>query len=405
MNKNSHFGIFLLLSIIAVATTCWSEPTEQIIYTFRNRLDGGYPYSGLTMDAAGNFYGATETGGTAGYGTVFEFTPNGVGGWKETVLYSFGVNPTDGIQPVGGVVFDSQGNLYGTTLAGGTGPLCGIGCGTLYKLSPSANGWTETGLYSFNGANGESPIATLAIDSADNVYGTANGGPHGQGVVFELVGTEIQVLHAFSGGKDGGTPRSTLVIDSAGRLYGVAGIGGTDGIGVIFQLTSVNGSWREDVLYSFVKGVGIGGVPYGGLTLDAEQNLYGTTTEYGATVTTGGVFKLTRTSSRKWAFSVLYTFNGITDGSVPAAPLVFDAAGNLYGTTQVGGTHRLGTVFELSPTTSGQFQESFLYSFQGGKDGATPLFTALVLDALGNIYGTTEYGGSAQVGTIFEITP
>ncbi len=323
MNKNSHLGIFLLLSIVAVTGTCWSQPTEQIIYTFRNRLDGGYPSSGLTMDAARNLYGAAETGGITGHGTVFELTPNGVGGWTETVLYNFGVNVTDGTQPVGGVVFDSKGNLYGTTLYGGNmGSCSSSGCGAIYKLSPSANGWTETGLYPFNGTNGESPIATLAIDSADNVYGTtANGGPHGQGVVFELVGSTILVLHGFSGGNDGGEPRSTLVIDSAGRLYGVATIGGTDGLGVIFQLTLVNGSWREDVLYSFVKGVGIGGFPVGGLTLDAEQNLYGTTTEYGATVTTGGVFKLTRTSSRKWAFSVLYTFNGITDGSIPGSSL------------------------------------------------------------------------------------
>jgi uncharacterized repeat protein (TIGR03803 family) len=401
MNKKSYFGIFLLLSIVAVTGTCWSQPSEQIIYTFRNRLDGGYPNSGLTMDAAGNLYGAAETGGITGHGTVFELTPNGAGGWTETVLYNIGVNVLDGIQPLGGVVFDSQGNLYGTTSSGGS-----LGYGTIYKLSPTANGWTETGVYPFNGANGANPNATLTVDSADNVYGTAGfGGPHGKGVVFELVGTNIHILHGFSGGNDGAVPLSTLALDSAGHLYGTTAGGGTDGAGVVFQLTLVNGSWKEAVLYSFVTGAGIGGAPMGGVTLDSSGNVYGTACGNGAAGTTGGVFKLTRISSGKWKSSILYTFEGPTDGYCPGASLVFDTTGNLYGTTRQGGNRGLGTVFELSPTASGQWDEAFLYSFQGGRDGANPITSAVVLDASGNIYGTTTYGGTADTGVVFEITP
>jgi len=353
------------------------------------------------MDGAGNLYGAAETGGITGHGTVFELTPNGVGGWTETVLYNIGVNVLDGIQPLGGVVFDSQGNLYGTTSSGGS-----LGYGVIYKLSPTANGWTETGLYPFNGVNGENPNATLIVDSADNVYGTtAYGGPHSKGVVFELVGGEIRLLHGFTGLGDGAGPLSTLALDKAGRIYGTTTTGGGDDAGVVFQLTLVNGIWKESVLYSFTRGVGIGDCPVGGVILDSQENLYGTTYRNGAAGTNGGVFKLTRISSRKWSYSILYAFQGPTDGNMPGASLVFDTTGNLYGTTQLGGNRRLGTVFELSPTASGQWDEAFLYSFQGGRDGANPITTALVLDALGNVYGTTAYGGTADTGVVFEITP
>jgi uncharacterized repeat protein (TIGR03803 family) len=334
--------------------------TETVLHNFGNGTDGATPYAGLIFDAAGNLYGTTQYGGTYGVGTVFELTPAGGGSWTEKVLYSFNLNGTDGAVPEAGLIVDAAGNLYGTTYFGGT-----YLYGTVFELTPAGGGgWTEQVLHSFNnnGADGSLPAAGLIFDAAGNLYGTTvNGGTGsncvlGCGTVFELTpaaggGWTEQVLHSFNNnGADGSTPFAGLIFDAAGNLYGTTFAGGTYGYGTVFELTpAAGGGWTETVLHNFGNGTD-GTAPYAGLIFDAAGNLYGTTS-YGGTYNYGTVFELTPAAGGGWTETVLHNFGNGTDGITPYAGLIFDAAGNLYGTTFVGGTYGYGTVFEVTPVS------------------------------------------------------
>ena len=296
-----------------------------------------------------------------------------------TTLYSFtgasGQNP-------GGLIRDAQGNFYGTTLLGGASSL-----GVVFEVTPAG---TETVLYSFAGADGEYSTASLVRDSAGNLYGTTSqGGASGHGVVFKLdtTGTET-VLHSFTGGADGGTPYSGLFRDSAGNLYGTTYSGGASGRGVIFK---INASGTEKVLHTFAGGAG-GANPYAGLTRDSAGNFYGTT--YGGGTGHGLVYKLDTADT----YTVLYTFNGLADGGQPYAGVILDPAGNLYGTTTQDGPSGYGVVYELSATGA----ETVLYGFAGGNDGKNPS-TGVIRDSVGNLYGTTQYGGASNNGVVYEV--
>jgi uncharacterized repeat protein (TIGR03803 family) len=268
--------------------------------------DGFTPYAGLIFDAAGNLYGTTYGGGTYGGGTVFEVSPGASDQWSEKVLYSFG-SGKDGVTPQGGLIFDGKGNLYGTTSFGGAFG----GYGTVFELSPSNGQWTESVLHAFNQKDGAWPwYARLSFDTAGNLYGTTS-----------------------SGGNQ----------DCNG--------GNNSGCGEVFQLVPSNGQWTESVLHFFSSG-NDGAYPYAGLVFDQAGNLYGTTTEGGNPKCLGGngcgtVFRL-RLSNGQWAETVLHAFFAKA-GDGPAASVIFDTAGNLYGTTSGGGAFGFGNVFEVTP--------------------------------------------------------
>jgi uncharacterized repeat protein (TIGR03803 family) len=361
----------------------------------------------LTFDKAGNAYGTTAAGGGFNFGTVFKISPSG----RQTVLYSFS-GGGDGLDPHGGVTLDSAGNLYGTTVAGGSGGLCaGDGCGVVFELSPSGGGWIETTLYNFTGLNdGFGPGGGLVFDTKGNLYGTTpDGGAHSFGVVFKLSpiahSWRQSVIHAFTGGKDGSIGSlGSLLLDAAGNLYGVTELGGANGAGAVYKLSKTSrGPWKTTVLYDF-KGMPDAANPYGGLIFDKAGNLYGTT-YFGGATGMGAVFQLIPGPDGAWQENVLYSFLGGTDGSFPTTTLVFNTAGNLYGTTSTGGRPSCdcGTVFKLT-LSGGSWNEKIVHLFGVGRDGSSPNY-GLTLDRKGNLYGTTPVGGMGGQGIVFQLTP
>lgn len=394
----AFFAVSLAIAVLS-AEGAAETGKEKVIYNFSSGEDGANPWAGLIADARGNLYGTTINGGAGNSGTVFKVTPGG----DEKVLYTF-KGRRDGFSPYGGLLADAMGNLYGTT-TGGDGFVTGYygfgQFGTVFKLTPEGK---KTVLHYFGGrvrSDGAFPYGGLIADATGNLYGTTYGGGdlpciEGCGTVFKLTpeGQE-SVLHKFTAADgEGGHPYGHLVADAMGNLYGTTASGGTgSGYGTVFKLTPEG---EETVLYSF-KGGSDGAYPYAGLLADAIGNLYGTTSG-GDANDYGTVFKL----SPEGEETVLYSFTGGSDGAYPSfgAELIADAEGNLYGTTSHGGSSGYGTVFKLSP----QGEETVLYFFMGGSDGTYP-FGGLLADAMGNLYGTAEAGGSAgnNSGVVFKV--
>jgi uncharacterized repeat protein (TIGR03803 family) len=396
----------LAATVLMTATSAVAQ-TENVLLNFGSR-NGQTPEAGLIFDAAGNLYGTTAGGGAFGHGTAFELTPNGSGGWTEKLLHSFNSNGKDGYLPYASLVLDAAGNLYGTTFSGGA-----HGEGTVFELTPNGSGgWSEKQLHSFGGigTDGYGPYGNLILDAAGNLYGTTfyGGGTRDYGTVFELMpvtggGWKEKILLRFSGG-NGERPLGGLIFDSSGNLYGTANEGGASGHGTVFELTpGTGGTWTTTVLYNFDSYDGA--YPAGGLIFDGAGNLYGTTSGGGSGF--GNVFELTPASGGGWTESVLLQFDGGSQGGYPCQNLISDSAGNVYGTTNIGGANSHGTVFELTPATGGVWAETILYSFYsqtGGVDGYSPV-GGVVRDAAGNLYGTTTLGGAHKSGTVFEVTP
>ncbi len=408
-SKCSQF-IRRLLAIIApvalLAGAAFASST-QVIYSFAGGDDGEYLDTDLVIDGGGNLYGSTVQGGDFGSGTVFQLAPS-AGGWTHTVLYSF-TGGADGGEPYKGVTLDPQGNLYGTTVTGGSGS-CEGGCGVVFKLTKSGSNWTQNVLHAFTGGNdGSGPGSGLAFDSHGNLYGmTPTGGAYGLGVVYQLhpeaAGTwKLNVLHAFTGGNDGSSASAgRLIFDAAGNIYGVTTVGGAHGDGVVFELTYLQGAWRLLPLYAF-RDQPDGALPYGGLIFDKAGNLYGTTYYAGAN-DVGTVYKLTHANGA-WRETVLYSFKGGTDGSSPISTLVMDEAGYLYGTTSDGGTScACGVIFKLAHNASGGWTETVPYRFPGAP-GAGFAYNGMVAGPSGVFYGATTHGGTTNDGTIYEFTP
>jgi uncharacterized repeat protein (TIGR03803 family) len=318
----------------------------------------------------------------------------------ETVLYNF-TGGSDSDYPTGPLTL-YNGNLYGTTQAASFGS-GGVGPGIVYELSPNGSGgWNESTLYTFcalpNCADGEYPNnGTLLFDSLGNIYGfTQFGGTYGYGTVFELspAGSSWSetVLYSFANNGDGAYPDNPGFFDSEGNLYGTIFSGGIGSNGGVFELSPSGGEWTEQLIYS-------DNGTWAGVTSDGSGNIYG------ASAT--AVFELSPNGSG-WTPKTLFTFaNATKDGSGPNSTLVFDKAGNLYGTTTQGGKSNAGTVFKLSPVTSGKkkgtWTEKVLYAFKGGtKDGANP-YGSIVFDASGNAYGATVGGGKDGDGVVYEL--
>ena len=339
------------------------DGSENVLYSFQGGSDGARPFDGLAFDGSGNLYGTTAEGGGAsacngGCGTIFKITSAGT----ESVLYSF-QGGSDGEGPQGGLIFDSKGNLFGMTGGGGDfNGICSnvnIGCGTVFELKPDG---TIATLYTFQGgADGAVPYAGLSADKNGNLYGTTAAGGnlqqcsgYGCGVVFKVApdGSE-SVLYTFQGGADGGVPESTLIADSAGNLYGTTTTGGNvqscrqpDGCGTVFKVAP---DGTETVLYAFKGGVD-GDTPYAGVTMDKAGNLYGTTYFGGGSgcrqtghFGCGTVFKLAPNGKE----TVLDAFSKRHLGHDPSTGLLLGKRGTLYGTTLNGGRDNNGIVFEL----------------------------------------------------------
>ncbi|HXO17851.1 MAG TPA: choice-of-anchor tandem repeat GloVer-containing protein [Candidatus Dormibacteraeota bacterium] len=378
--------------------------SEHVLYSFTGGNDGGNAATGLALDAHGNLYGTTVIGGPYTCGTVFELAPQPSPPWKETVLHNFTCYG-DGKSPHGGVAFDPQGNLDGTTVAGGSGGACASdGCGVVYQLTPQ----TENVLHSFTAGNdGFGPGGGVIFDKKGNVYGTTpDGGADSEGVVYEVSHAGKQwhehVIHTFTGGNDGAVGSlGSLTIDASGSLYGVTEEGGAHSAGTAFKLSRVsNKRWKLTTIYAF-KGSPDAGSPYGGLVADAKGNLYGTT-YYGGANGLGTVYELIHKGGRKYRERVLYSFKGGSDGSSSTTTLVFGTSADLYGTTSAGGgTCDCGTIFKLSSKSG---TETVLHSFGSGTDGSYPYY-GLTKDSSGNFYGTTVAGGSFGQGTVFKFTP
>jgi uncharacterized repeat protein (TIGR03803 family) len=405
----------LAIFTVTVFVTTAGAATEKVLHSF-NGTGGGSPWAGVISDVSGNLYGTTYGGGAHSAGTVFELTPTAGGNWKETVLHSFNPNGRDGYHPYAGLVLDTSGNLYGTTTYGGA-----YSSGVVFELALKAGGgWTEKVLHSFNGTDGYHPYAGLIFDGAGNLYGTTTyGGAGGAGVVFELTpkaggGWTEKVLHGFNG-TDGAQPYAGLIFDVAGNLYGTTQRGGPPGCyadygcGMVFELArEANRGWTEKVLHTF-RGKD-GAYPYAGLIFNSS-NLYGTTAQGGpagcdSNLGCGTVFELTPKAHGGWTEKVLHNFiQKGRDGVYPYAGLIFDGAGNLYGTALNGGAYNDGTVFELTPKAGGGWTEKVLHSFiHNGTDGYNPN-AGLIFDDAGNLYGTALNGGAYNDGTVFELTP
>jgi uncharacterized repeat protein (TIGR03803 family) len=302
---------------------------------------------------------------------------------------------------------DSAGNIYGTTVLGG-----GFGSGTVFELSPTPTGWVHTVLYSFtSGADGGEPYKGVTIDRQGNLYGTAVAGGSGSceggcGVVYKLTnsgGTWTQtVIHAFTGGDDGSGPGSRVTLDRIGNVYGMTPTGGAFGLGTIYKIhPQHDGTWNLTVIHAFTGGADGASGSAGRMVL-RHGRLFGAATA-GGTYGSGVVFELTPSGGGEWNFRTIYSFRGQPDGSFPYGALLFDRVGNIYGTTYYGGANGIGAVYELSPRAIGEWNESVLYSFQEGSDGNSPI-SNLVADNVGNLYGTTSEGGLGS-GTIFKLSP
>jgi uncharacterized repeat protein (TIGR03803 family) len=344
--------------------------------TLSSLTDGTAPYSPLAQGTDGNLYGTTTGGGSDGDGTIFKITTNGL----LTTVLSFDFN--NGAIPYGGLLLGKDGLFYGSAYFGGS-----YSDGTLFKLTASG---TLNVLKSLNGNNGMNPVAAMVQASDGNLYGTAlGGGAYGFGTIFRLTtGGALTTLVSFDD-TDGAYPSPVLAIGSDGNLYGTTENGGTYGLGTVFKM-SLSGVFTN--LYSFTGG-NDGGIPIPGVVQAADGNFYGTTSE-GGVDGNGTVFEITSSGT----LTTRYTFTGGTDGASPWGGLLQAADGNLYGTTQFGGTYGFGTVFQIAPTgllvTMAQFD---------GYTGATPA-AALIQAKDGGLYGTTTGGGVAQEGVIYRLS-
>jgi uncharacterized repeat protein (TIGR03803 family) len=416
----------------ALCATSWAA-SEKVLYRFHG-TDGWSPNT-VVLGPDGALYGTTASGGTHGGviygGVVFELTHGADGQWHETVLHNF--DGSDGEGPVGPLVFDKAGNLYGATVYGGPNGCSGLGCGVAFELERGRAGkWTFKILHLFFQQQGDGlqPFAGMIFDSKGDLFGTTHGGGNfactgGCGVVYELSPdgkgdwTET-VLYSFSG-KDGEGPSAPLVFNPSGDLFGEAEYGGAHGGGTVFRLSLTGNRWSEEVLHSFSLDTGDGYEPADGLVFDPSGTLYGTTPFGGMKGAQGWgtAFKLTPSKRGKWEERILHRFDRAKFGGgyVSSGPVI-NQNGALYGAADWGGKYKCplggglgcGVVFKLAPQSSGKWEETVLHSFGNGDDGVYP--GRISLSSSGHLFGVAYEGGYAGYpcgtdgcGVVFEVTP
>ena len=407
MKHHRQIKLIITTSLFLCLVGCSQSAAHYtVIHAFNIGEHGGGPMGDLLMGNNGSLYGTTAFGGANHDGTVFEIAANG----KETILYSF-KGGTDGFYPEAGLVMDRSGSFYGTTSEGGTS-----NAGTVFKITPAGKKIT---LYDFKGgSDGAIPEGRLMMSRNGNFYGTTSSGGHGHGggngTIFKITpnGKET-ILYRFKGwdrwvvkNSDSSAPEAGLVLGLNGNLYGTTSQGGADGEGTVFMISPTG---KESILYSF-KGSTDGACPEGPLLIGRNGNFYGTTISGGAD-DDGTVFRITPTGKE----SILYNFEGGTDGEGPKGGLIMGRDGNLYGTTTFGGNNfplldlllpqadsptGNGVVFEVTP----QGLERVLHRYGDGSKGAGSE-TELVISRSGNLYGTTLAGGAHDKGVIFKIRP
>ncbi len=383
----------------------------QVLHNFAGGAnDGSNPSTRLTFDANGNLFSETYLGGTgtgcgsSGCGIAYSLSPKN-GHWRENAFYSFSSSDGNGNDTAGTLVIAPHGIVYGVQRSGGGGS---CNCGFVYELAPSAGIWKQTVLHTFSGLpnDGQSGSSGLAEDAAGNLYGTTiNGGETGAGTVFELSpaggGTwAYNVIYQFGSIPDANFPEGQLAIDRSGNIYGVAQAGGIYDAGAVFRLSPSNGTWTESILSNFTLDGGQNPNPYG-IALGPAGGLYGVTIS-GGEYNVGTVYQLTPASG-VWDRTILYTFTGGPDGAYPTGGVTVGPNGGVYGAISTAGSYNYGNVFELAES-HGAWKVIELHQFTGGNDGSYP-DQGVTLDKLGNLYGVTVQGGTHGLGTIFEITP
>jgi uncharacterized repeat protein (TIGR03803 family) len=399
---------------------------ERVIHSFAGSPHGELPGGNPIVDSAGGLYGTTFRGGTSGAcgggcGTIFRLAQNAHGRWKETTLWSFDL--TRGAYPSYPLVADPSGNLYGATDVGGN-------LGVAYGLFHRTNGFQLQVLHNFQGGyDGAQPRSNLIFDRHGNLYSTTvaggTGGSGGGGTVYELIPSGSnwteKILYRFSPYTSGANPQAGVIFGPAGGLYGTTTYGGNNacptGCGVVFKLAPAGkGRWTESVLHAFNGSDGCYSVA--GLITDAAGNFFGSTDEGGSGGCSlratrersqtgcvngcGALFELSRGARGHYSFTVVHYFTAAT-GAGPSGNLVLDGAGNLYGTTVIGGSVGSGVVFKLAPAAHNQWKYTVLHTFSNTPDGSQP--TGVVMGTNGKLYGTTGGGGALGLGAAFEVTP
>jgi uncharacterized repeat protein (TIGR03803 family) len=400
LTKRSWLCLSNFLMIVLCVNFAWAGSGERTLYTFTGGSNADVPSGTMIFDSTGNLYGLAG-GGVNDAGAVFKLTPSGKGSWTESVIYSF---PNYSDYPGENIVFDLDGNLYGTMPGAGT-------CGAVYQLVPGTGGsWTQNIIFNFPDSDTEGcyPESIIFDPATGNLYGTTQqGGADSGGVAFALTpalggGWNFSLIHSFGFGTDGYGPVSALTLDSSGNLYGTTMGGGSYNDGIVFKLAAGTDGWGESILYNFTGGYN--GYSSFGVIFDEQGNLYGATGEPGGGDDVGNVFKLTPTKG-EWVIHVIHTFTGGPDGGNPATfNLAIDGAGNLYGTTIEGGLYGYGTAYKLAPSTGGKWKETVLHAFTNGIDGGNPN-CGFVFDSAGNLYGSTNNGGADGYGVVFEVKP
>jgi uncharacterized repeat protein (TIGR03803 family) len=393
-------------AVVAAALLAMGTPAHASslvpLATFNGAGNGASPKDGLVTDAAGNLFGTTSTGGSGGSGTVFEIVKTGTNTYAAPITIASFAGTSNGGTPLGGLVVDANGNLFGTTSGGGS-----KGDGTVFEIAKTGSSYgTVNTIATFSGTSGttlgSTPDASLTIDAAGNLYGTTSaGGSDGQGTVFEIAKTgstfaSPTILATFTGANGGG-PYGGLVADASGDLFGTASYGGANGDGSVFELAKSASTYTLKTLVSFNSTNGQ--TPDDTLLIDSVGNLFGTTYN-GGSGGEGTIFELN--SSNNYALTTLINLNYQT-GENPYAGLVANIGGVLYGTTVNGGTSSDGTVFALAPSSSsgtGYGSLTTLVNFNG-TNGKNP-YGSVIVDSFGDLFGTTKGGGTYSDGTVFE---
>jgi uncharacterized repeat protein (TIGR03803 family) len=407
----ARYTLTVFTVFLAALFSIGSAFAEKVLYTFPYTGENGLHPQAKLVYRSGKLYGTTQQGGGGscaplytGCGVVFEVSES-TGSTNFRLLYAF-KGGKDVSTPVGNIVFDAAGNLYGVASGGGMHNLGGI-----FKLAPGMGGnWTETIVHSFAGPDGQVPRAGLTIDATGNVYGTASsGGVNGWGLVFELSPdshgewTE-SILYNFQGSPDGAVPWGEVSFDSQGNIYGTTGAGGENASGAVYELVpSGTGGWKESVIYAGFKNAQIG-YPHSELLLASTGDIFGVGQGDGEG---GEVFHLTQNNDGSWTETTIFIF-GAHSGVNPYGGLAMDAEGNLYGTTPNGGFYDLGTVYRLSPGSGSAWTHTTIHSFaaEGRGDGENPE-AGLMQGEPGVYYGTTfgELQEGTEAGTVFTIKP